>query len=80
MSFPERRLRRLRRTPALRRMVAETQVGPDDLIAPLFIREGLDEGVELGEVGVVGEDDHQLAAHVRRVARPDLQRGGLTSA
>ena len=43
MSFPERRLRRLRRTPALRRMVAETQVGPDDLVAPLFIREGIDE-------------------------------------
>ena len=43
MSFPERRLRRLRRTPALRRMVAETRIGPDDLIAPLFIREGIDE-------------------------------------
>lgn len=43
MAFPERRLRRLRRTPALRRMVAETQVGPDDLIAPLFIREGIDQ-------------------------------------
>jgi porphobilinogen synthase len=42
MSFPERRLRRLRRTPALRRMVAETHVVPDDLIAPLFIREGID--------------------------------------
>src|SRR5688572_30441753 len=42
MSFPERRLRRLRRTPALRRMVAETRIGPDDLIAPLFIREGID--------------------------------------
>lgn len=43
MSFPERRLRRLRRTPALRRMVAETHLVPDDLIAPLFIREGIDE-------------------------------------
>ncbi|MCO8125854.1 porphobilinogen synthase [Acidimicrobiia bacterium EGI L10123] len=43
MAFPERRLRRLRRTPALRRMVAETHVGPDDLIAPLFIREGIDQ-------------------------------------
>jgi porphobilinogen synthase len=42
MSYPERRLRRLRRTPALRRMVAETHLVPDDLIAPLFIREGID--------------------------------------
>ena len=41
MSFPQRRLRRLRRTPALRRMVAETRLGVDDLIAPLFVREGI---------------------------------------
>jgi porphobilinogen synthase len=42
VSFPERRLRRLRRTPALRRMVAETTLSVDDLIAPLFVREGID--------------------------------------
>ncbi|MFN8050187.1 MAG: porphobilinogen synthase [Acidimicrobiales bacterium] len=41
-AFPQRRLRRLRRTPALRRMVAETTLRPDDLIAPLFVREGID--------------------------------------
>jgi len=43
MSFPERRLRRLRRTEAMRRIVAETTLRPADLIAPLFIREGIDE-------------------------------------
>ena len=43
MSFPQRRLRRLRRTPALRRLVAETRLAPADLIAPLFVREGLSE-------------------------------------
>jgi porphobilinogen synthase len=42
VSFPERRLRRLRRTPALRRLVAEHRVTVDDLIAPLFVKEGLD--------------------------------------
>jgi porphobilinogen synthase len=42
VSFPQRRLRRLRRTPALRRMVAETTLSVDDLIAPLFVREGID--------------------------------------
>src|SRR5688572_15620871 len=36
-------MRRLRRTPALRAMVAETRLHPADLIAPLFVREGLDE-------------------------------------
>ncbi len=36
-------MRRLRRTPALRRMVTETRVLKDDLIAPLFVREGIAE-------------------------------------
>jgi porphobilinogen synthase len=41
MSFPTRRGRRLRRTPALRRLVAETRLSVDDLVAPLFVREGI---------------------------------------
>ncbi|MCD9624816.1 porphobilinogen synthase [Rhabdothermincola salaria] len=54
MSFPQRRLRRLRRTPALRRLVAETHVSVDDLIAPLFVREGIDEPVPIASLpGVV---------------------------
>ncbi len=40
--YPARRLRRLRRTPALRRLVAEARLGVDDLVAPLFVREGAD--------------------------------------
>jgi len=42
VAFPERRLRRLRRTPALRRLVAEHRVTVDDLVAPLFVKEGVD--------------------------------------
>jgi porphobilinogen synthase len=38
--FPQIRLRRSRRTPALRRLVAENRLGPDDLIYPLFVLEG----------------------------------------
>ncbi len=40
--FPVRRMRRLRRTPAIRRLVAEVRLGVDDLVAPLFVREGID--------------------------------------
>jgi porphobilinogen synthase len=40
MTFPTTRPRRLRRTQALRRMVRETNLRPDQLIAPLFIRHG----------------------------------------
>ncbi len=41
MAFPESRPRRLRRTPAIRDLVAETLLDPGDLILPLFIEEGL---------------------------------------
>src|SRR5574342_1424261 len=36
MPFPQERPRRMRRTEALRRMVRETTLAPDDLIWPLF--------------------------------------------
>ncbi len=38
--FPQTRLRRNRRTAALRRLVAETGLTPDDLIYPMFVLEG----------------------------------------
>jgi porphobilinogen synthase len=41
-SFPQARLRRLRRTPALRRALAETRLDPAALVLPLFVKEGLD--------------------------------------
>jgi porphobilinogen synthase len=40
MAFPETRLRRLRRTATLRRMVRETRLAPEDFILPLFVRPG----------------------------------------
>jgi porphobilinogen synthase len=40
MSFPETRPRRLRRTPALRRMVRETTLAPDNFVYPLFVGPG----------------------------------------
>src|SRR5580693_9426005 len=39
-SFPVARPRRLRTTPALRRLVAETQLNPSQLVLPLFARSG----------------------------------------
>jgi porphobilinogen synthase len=41
--FPVVRPRRLRRTAALRRLVAQTSVRPADLVLPLFVKEGIDE-------------------------------------
>ena len=42
MSYPVNRMRRLRRTDALRRLVRENTVLLDDLIYPLFVTHGLD--------------------------------------
>jgi len=65
MSFPQRRLRRLRRTPALRRLVAETRLTPDDLIAPLFVREGITEPQPIASIpGVVQHTLGSLRAEV----------------
>lgn len=41
MNLPLHRPRRLRRTPALRRLVAETRLSASDLVLPLFVGEGL---------------------------------------
>ncbi|MDG1988769.1 MAG: porphobilinogen synthase, partial [Acidimicrobiales bacterium] len=43
MEYPVSRPRRLRRTAALRRLVAETRLSVDDLVAPLFVCEGIDD-------------------------------------
>ena len=41
--FPASRPRRLRSTPAMRRLVAETSLRPSQLVLPMFVAEGLDE-------------------------------------
>ncbi len=66
MTFPQRRLRRLRRTPAIRRLVAETKLDVDDLIAPLFVREGIDDPVPIASLpGVVQHSRQSLVAEVK---------------
>ncbi|AYY15723.1 porphobilinogen synthase [Actinobacteria bacterium YIM 96077] len=39
MSYPTQRPRRLRRTPAMRRLVSETSLAPRQLVLPMFVRE-----------------------------------------
>ena len=43
----DRRPRRLRSTPAMRRMVAETRIHPSALVLPLFVQEGISAAVDL---------------------------------
>jgi len=54
MEFPTVRPRRLRRTPALRRLVAETSLEARQLVLPVFVREGAAEPVPIASMpGVV---------------------------
>ena len=50
MPFPQERLRRLRATEGFRRMVRETRLTPDNLIAPFFVVEGHDERQPIGSM------------------------------
>jgi porphobilinogen synthase len=62
-------MRRLRRTPTLRRMVAETRLSVDDLIAPLFVREGIDEPRPIASLpGVVQHTRESLRKEVAELA------------
>ena len=42
MAFPQQRLRRTRRTSALRGLVRETELSPSDFIYPMFVAAGQD--------------------------------------
>ena len=69
VSFPARRLRRLRRTPALRRLVAEAAVSVDDVVAPLFVREGIDAPEPIASMpGVVQHTRESLRKEARELA------------
>ena len=65
--FPARRLRRLRRTPALRRLVAEARLGVDDLVAPLFVREDIDAPAPI--LSMPGEVQHTVDSLVLEAKR-----------
>lgn len=69
---PSIRPRRLRRTPALRRLVAETRVHPAELILPVFVREGLSEPQPIS--AMPGVQQHSLDS-VRAVAQAAASAG-----
>ncbi len=66
------RPRRLRRTPALRRLVAENRVTASDLVLPLFVKESLDAPSPL--TSMPGVDQHTLDS-VRRAAAAAVEAG-----
>lgn len=75
-SGPTDRPRRLRATPAMRRLVAETRLHPAELILPLFVREGATEPVAISSMpGVVQHTTESLKGAVRDAAAAGI--GGI---
>lgn len=69
---PKHRPRRLRSTPAMRRLVAETRIHPASLVLPVFVREGIDEARPISSMP--GVEQHTLES-VRRVAVQAAEAG-----
>ncbi|HVV11089.1 porphobilinogen synthase [Amycolatopsis sp.] len=71
--FPEHRPRRLRGTPAMRRLVSETTLRPRQLILPMFVAEGADQPRPIASMpGVV-----QHTRDTLRKAAVDAVRAGI---
>ncbi|WP_066039985.1 porphobilinogen synthase [Herbiconiux solani] len=74
--FPDIRPRRLRSTPAMRRLVAETRIDPAQLVLPLFVRDDIVEPAPLQSMpGVVQHTFDSLKAAVVEAAEAGI--GGV---
>jgi porphobilinogen synthase len=75
-SFPVSRPRRLRRTPAIRALVAETSLRPGELVLPVFVKEGLSEPQPISSMpGVVQHTRDSLRKAAAEAAAAGV--GGL---
>jgi porphobilinogen synthase len=91
-AFPNVRLRRLRTTPAVRNLLQETRLSAKDLIAPVFVQEGLKKPEEIGTMPdiqrlplsrLAGEVDRILDLGINAVilfGLPSHKDAGATSA
>jgi porphobilinogen synthase len=74
LPFPTNRPRRLRRSESLRLLVAETDLLPRQLVAPLFVKEGLDDPAAIGSMP--GHHQHTPES-LRKEAREIAEKGVL---
>ena len=72
--FPTTRLRRLRRTDALRSLVREASMTANDLILPMFIADEIDAPVPIAEMpGVSRIPETRLAREIEAIARDGVR-------
>lgn len=68
-AFPNVRLRRLRTTPAVRDLLQETRLSPKDLIAPVFVQEGLKKPEDIGSMPDIQRFPlSRLAGEIEKIA------------
>jgi porphobilinogen synthase len=72
MTYPNVRPRRLRRTAALRRLVAETRPHPAELVLPLFVKEGLHQPRPIASLPGVAQHSRES---LRKAAAEAVQAG-----
>ncbi|MGI6877308.1 porphobilinogen synthase [Microbacterium sp. gxy059] len=72
MSFPTHRPRRLRQSPAVRRLARENHLVPSQLVLPAFVREGIDEPRPI--TSMPGQRQHTLDS-LRRAAADAAEAG-----
>jgi len=72
VSFPTHRPRRLRQSPAVRRLVRETHLVPSQLVLPMFVREGISAPADIGSMP--GVQQHTLDS-LRRAAVTAAEAG-----
>ncbi len=66
--FPRMRLRRTRRTAALRDALAEVRLHPADFVLPLFVKQGLSEAEPIGSMPGVSQHSTASAASLAKEA------------
>lgn len=72
--FPDLRLRRLRRTAALRDMVRETRLTAADLIYPIFVEEGTDQPLPVASMpGIERIPEQGLGHEIEAIARDGVR-------
>ena len=72
--FPTTRLRRLRKTEALRSLIRENTVDASDLIYPIFVEEGIDNHLPVDSMpGVMRIPEKKLAADVKAMAKDGVK-------
>ncbi len=72
MAFPQSRPRRMRRRAALRSLIRETDLTPRHLIAPLFVKEGIEEPLAISSMP---EQSQHTLESLRKEAREIASKG-----